>query len=78
MVLLSTVGYLAVDGSGRLSLTDSGREIAEKIYERHTTLSAMLVDLGVSPEVAAEDACKMEHAISDESFAAIKKRFFNT
>ena len=56
-----------------ISLTDSGREIAEKIYERHTLLTKLLVHLGVTEETAAADACKLEHAISDESFEAIKR-----
>ncbi len=71
--LLKNGGYLIVDGMGHLSLTDAGTEVAEKIYERHTMLTKYLVMLGVDPEVAAEDACKMEHVISDESFSAIKR-----
>ena len=71
--LLKQGGYLLVDGDGFLTLTPSGQAIAEKIFERHTVLSSLLVKLGVSQEVAAEDACKVEHVISDESFAAIKK-----
>lgn len=55
-----------------ISLTDKGREIAEKTYERHTLFTEWLIRLGVSPDVAAEDACRMEHAVSEESFAAIK------
>ena len=70
--LLKDGGYVIADPDGHLTLTDAGREIAEKIYERHTVLTAFLVRLGVDPETAAEDACKMEHVISDESFAAIK------
>ncbi len=70
--LLKAGEYITVDHDGGLNLTDSGREIAEKIYERHTLLSALLVKMGVSQEVAAADACKLEHAISDESFQAIK------
>ena len=70
--LLKSGDYITVDPDGGLNLTDSGREIAEKIYERHTFLSALLMKLGVSQEVAAADACKLEHAISDESFRAIK------
>lgn len=70
--LLKNGEYIVVDPDGTITLTDSGREIAEKIYERHTVLSALLVKMGVSPEVAAADACKLEHAISDESFQAIK------
>ncbi len=70
--LLKDGGYVTVDPEGHLTLTTAGREIAEKIYERHTVLSAFLVRLGVDPETAAEDACKMEHDISDASFQAIK------
>ena len=70
--LLKAGEYITVDHDGGLNLTDSGREIAEKIYERHTLLTALLVKMGVSQEVAAADACKLEHAISDESFQAIK------
>lgn len=65
-------GYIEMDSKGYITLADSGREIAEKIYERHTFLSGWLIELGVSPEVAVEDACRMEHVISSESFSAIK------
>ena len=58
---------------GYITLTDAGREVAEKIYERHTTLTELLTRLGVDPDVAAEDACRMEHTISDESFEALKR-----
>lgn len=71
--LLKNGEYLTVDPDGSLVLTDSGREIAEKIYERHTFLTALLTRMGVSRETAAEDACRLEHAISDESFQAIKE-----
>ena len=71
--LLRENGYLLMDKDGFLTLTDSGRAIAEKIYERHTILSAMLIQLGVSEKAAVEDACKIEHDLSDETFAAIKK-----
>ena len=71
--LLKAGEYITVDTDGGLILTDSGREIAEKIYERHTLLTELLVKMGVSREVAAADACRLEHAISDESFQAIKK-----
>lgn len=66
-------GYIEVDSSGYITLFDSGRQIAEKIYERHTTLSKWLVSLGVDAKTAAEDACRIEHIISSESFEAIKK-----
>ena len=65
-------GYVSVDEGGQISLTDLGEEIAAKMFERHTLLTGWLIALGVSPEVAAEDACKIEHVISDESFEAIK------
>lgn len=65
-------GYIEMDKDGYIILLDKGREIAEKIYERHTTLSKCLVALGVDPVVAAEDACRIEHVISAESFEAIK------
>ena len=71
--LLKNGEYIVVNEEGGLVLTDSGREIAEKIYERHTLLSALLMRMGVSEETAAADACKLEHAISVESFHAIKK-----
>jgi Mn-dependent DtxR family transcriptional regulator len=71
--LLKNGGYILVDGDGLITLTDSGMEIAEKIYERHTVLTQLLIRLGVSPETAASDACKIEHNISDESFEALKK-----
>ena len=66
-------GYIEVDSSGYITLLDSGRQIAEKIYERHTTLSKWLVSLGVDAKTAAEEACRIEHIISSESFEAIKK-----
>ena len=70
--LLKNGGYIVMDKDNFISLTESGLEIAEKIYERHTVLTAMLVRMGVSEEIASEDACRMEHAISDETFEAIK------
>lgn len=66
-------GYITVDKDGYIRLTDKGLEIAEKMYERHTLLSQWLIKLGVDEKVAVEDACRMEHIISAESFAAIKK-----
>lgn len=65
-------GYVQVDDSGHLSLTPQGLQIAETIYERHTMISGWLMKLGVSKETALEDACRMEHVISPESFQAIK------
>ena len=73
MGLLRQGDYIVVESDGAITLTDSGREIAEKIYERHTFLTSLLVKLGVSEETAAADACRLEHAISDESFQAIKR-----
>lgn len=70
--LLKSGGYVLMDKDGTLTLTDSGLELAHKIYERHTVISSMLQRLGVREEVAVADACKIEHAISDESFEAIK------
>ena len=71
--LLKNDGYLTMDKDGFLALTEKGTEAAEKIYERHTILTAALMALGVDKETAAEDACKIEHDISDRSFDAIKK-----
>ena len=65
--------HITVTDSGFIYLTDSGREIAEMIYERHQFLSSWLTELGVPEETATEDACKMEHVISKQSFEAIKK-----
>ena len=73
MGILRTGGYIRMEKDSSITLTESGKEIAEKIFERHTILSKLLIKLGVSEETAAADACKMEHAISDESFQAIKR-----
>ena len=67
--------YIAMDRYGTVTLLDKGAQIATHIYERHTVLSKMLERLGVSPEVAKEDACKLEHDLSDESFTRIKEHF---
>ena len=66
-------GHITVTEAGFIYLTEEGRKIAEMIYERHQIITSFLVDLGVSEETAAEDACRMEHVISAESFAALKK-----
>ena len=71
--LLKSGGYLTVNKEGHLHLTEEGLRVAENIYEKHTLLTQFLIRLGVSEETASEDACKMEHIISDESFEAIKK-----
>ncbi|MDO5155905.1 MAG: metal-dependent transcriptional regulator [Eubacteriales bacterium] len=67
--------YIVVDGNGYIALTEKGRHIAEKIYERHTLLSEWIMRLGVDEETATADACKIEHDISDKTFEALKKRF---
>ena len=71
-------GYIKVDDDGNITLLDKGLEIAEKIYERHTLLSSWLASMGVDPEVAAEDACRMEHVISSETFDALKRHVTTT
>ena len=71
--LLKNGGYILVDVDGLITLTDAGMEIAQKILERHTVLTKLLIGLGVSPETAATDACKIEHNLSDETFEALKK-----
>ena len=71
--LLKQGGFLVMQPDGALLLTDAGRKVAEKIYERHTMISALLMRLGVREKTALEDACKIEHDISDESFEAIRK-----
>ena len=73
--LLKSGNYILVDKDGYIPLTADGLYVAKKIYERHTVLTDFLVKLGVDPKIAAEDACKIEHDISDESFAAIKGHF---
>lgn len=71
--LLKTGGYVTMEKDGHLHLTDAGQKVAENIYEKHTLLTKFLIHLGVDEKTAAEDACKMEHVISDTSFSAIKK-----
>ncbi len=70
--VLKENGYLVMEKDSRLTLTEAGRKVAEKIYERHTMLTELLVSLGVPQEIAMSDACKIEHDISDETFEAIK------
>ena len=74
---LKKEGYVTVDANGTIEFTDEGEKIAKKIYERHTVLSQLLMELGVSPKTASEDACRIEHVISDETFKAIKKHYKN-
>ena len=71
--LLKTNGYITMDKDNYITLTQAGLEVAQKIYDRHTVLTKALTFLGVSEATAAEDACRMEHTISDETFEAIKR-----
>ena len=71
--LLKNGGYVTVDPEGHLFLTEAGMEVAGKIYARHKALTKFLVKIGVDEQTAAEDACKIEHVISDESFEAIRR-----
>lgn len=72
MGLLKKGGFITVDADGAIRLTDEGEAVAQKIYERHTVLTKCLCRLGVDAETAAEDACRIEHVISDATFAALK------
>lgn len=71
--LLKNGGYIAIDRDGYITLTELGREVAGKVYERHRILTKALMNIGVPEDIAANDACKIEHVISDESLEAIKK-----
>ena len=71
MGLLKTGGYIIMDEDNLITLTESGLAVAQKVFERHTIISNLLIRLGVPAEIASEDACKMEHVISDETFNAI-------
>lgn len=71
--LLKTNGYITIDKEGWIELTDTGMEIAQKVYERHSFVSAWLTAIGVPAEVAAEDACRIEHALSDITFEKVKE-----
>ena len=73
--LLKDGGYILISKEGYITLTALGREIAEKIYERHTLLTEMFASLGVDRKTASEDACKIEHVISDDTFSALKAHF---
>ncbi len=73
MGILKRGGYITINANGHITLTDAGKQAAERIYERHRILTTILMRLGVDEATAAEDACKMEHYISDISFAAIKE-----
>ena len=72
--ILKEDGYVIMDDSGFLTLTQAGKAIAEKIYERHLLLSDILERIGVTPETAVKDACRIEHVISDETFEKLKKK----
>lgn len=73
MSLLRENGYVTMDPEGFIELTEAGRAIAEPIYERHRLLTQWLTALGVSPETAARDACRLEHGLSDETFTKLKE-----
>ena len=73
MGILKTNGYIEIDRSGYITLTESGHQIAENIYDRHQVLTKALIKIGVSEQTAADDACRVEHYISEETFQAIKK-----
>ena len=75
--LLKKGGFISVDEAGAITLSESGGELAAKIYERHTLLTSLLVRLGVDEATASEDACRIEHVISDKSFAAVKACYMN-
>ena len=73
--LLKRGEYISVDGDGYITLNQKGKEVAEQLYERHTVLTGVLMSLGVDEETATEDACRLEHVISDKSFAAVKNDY---
>ena len=73
--ILKKDGFITVDSEGYITLNDSGKRVAEQLYERHTVLTNLLTSLGVDEETAAEDACRIEHVISDKSFTAVKKLY---
>ena len=75
--LLKNGEYISVDPDGYITMTATGKQIAEQLYERHTVLSNMLVALGVDEETATEDACRIEHVISDKSFSAVKEYYLH-
>ena len=76
MGILREGGYILVEKDGAITLTDSGKKLAEPIYERHTVLSELLIRLGVDEKTATDDACRIEHVISDESFQAINQYYY--
>ena len=76
MGILREGGYILMEKDGAITLTDSGKKLAETIYERHTVLAELLIRLGVDEKTATDDACRIEHVISDESFQAIKQYYY--
>ena len=76
MGILREGGYILMEKDGAITLTDSGKKLAETIYERHTVLSELLIRLGVDEKTATDDACRIEHVISGESFQAIKQYYY--
>ena len=76
MGILREGGYILMEKDGAITLTDSGKKLAETIYERHTVLSELLIRLGVDEKTATDDACRIEHVISDESYQAIKQYYY--
>lgn len=75
MKKLIELGHVVMEDSSRIILTQSGEEVAEEVYSRHIALTNLLMELGVSAQTAEEDACRIEHDISDETFAAIRRHF---
>ena len=75
--ILKNNDYILVDTNGYITLTSSGKQIAEELYDRHTVLSTMLMTLGVDEKTATDDACRIEHVISDKAFVAIKNHYLD-
>ena len=75
--LLKKSEHISVDSDGFITMTQKGEQFAEQLYERHTVLTNMLMALGIDEETATEDACRIEHVISDKSFAAVKKHYLD-
>lgn len=75
MKKLRESGYILTDAEGHITLTEKGQEVAEQVYERHQVLTSMLVSLGVDPETASDDACKIEHHLSQQTFECLKAHF---
>lgn len=75
MKKLRESGYIVTDAEGHITLTEQGQEVAERVYERHQVLTSMLASLGVDPETAADDACKIEHHLSQQTFECLKAHF---